>query len=404
MRDKRGAWRSDPTTPWPGDGGRRPGSPPCLRGRSCRLPNQRLRLLMFLSTREAGGRLGVLEVLVRGVSCGAMLALGVGMVGVGGRNPARWAGAGFCLSVAAFAVHSGGAETEALGVIRPLVWVMSAGAVAWFWLFAVSLFEDRKFTWSRLWPVVGMVALAGVAESLSGAAADGVWITHNLLEIVLVGHVITVILRNWRGDLVTERLSLRAPFLAVLAIYAIGLSLSEILLELGILARWEGLAQATTLAILALLASGVLLRPGLYAAVASVRPATPDAVPIRDRPAIDKLKRLMEDDEAWRREGLTIVALSAMLNLPEHRLRRLINMGLGYRNFAAFLNHYRVEAAKRALADQERAREAVSSLAFDLGYGSLGPFNRAFKEATGVTPRAWREASLAGSPISEEAG
>lgn len=333
-----------------------------------------------------------------------MLALGVGLIVQGGRHPARWAGAGFCLSVAAFAVHSGGAETEALGVIRPLVWTMSAGGVAWFWLFAVTLFEDRRFTWWRLWPVVGMVALGGVAKSLGRPAADGVWIAHNLLEIVLVAHVMAVILRNWRGDLVLERLSLRAPFLTFVAIYAVGLSLTEILLEIGVLTRWEGLTQAATLAVLALAAASVLLRPGVFAAAAGVRPATPDAATIRDRPTIDRLQRLMEQDEAWRREGLTIGALAAMLDLPEHRLRRLINDGLGFRNFAGFLNHYRIEAAKRALADEGRARVAVSSLAFDLGYGSLGPFNRAFKEATGMTPSAWRDASLTGSPILEKAG
>ena len=348
--------------------------------------------------------MGVLEILLRGMACGALLAVGLGLVGLGGRHPARWAGAAFCVSAAAFAVHSGGAETEALGVARPLVWVMSAGGVAWFWLFAVTLFEDRDFSWRRLLPVAGMTALAGVAESLPRPAANGVWITHNLLEIVLIALALAAILRNWRGDLVAARLSLRAPFLGFLAVYSIGSSLFEILHELSLLAQWEGLTQAATLAALALAASGVLLRPGLFATPANVRSPAPDAVPVRDRPTIDRLVTLMDQEEIWRREGLTIGALATMLDVPEHRLRRLINVGLGHRNFAGFLNLYRIEAAKRALADVNRAREQVSSLAFDLGYGSLGPFNRAFKEATGTTPSAWRDASLKGSPILEETG
>ncbi len=74
--------------------------------------------------------------------------------------------------------------------------------------------------------------------------------------------------------------------------------------------------------------------------------------------------------------------------MPEHRLRRLINGALGYRNFAGLINERRVAAAKAALA--ANPREPVSAIAFALGYGSLGPFNRAFKDATGLTPTAWR--------------
>jgi AraC-like DNA-binding protein len=94
--------------------------------------------------------------------------------------------------------------------------------------------------------------------------------------------------------------------------------------------------------------------------------------------------------EAWRREGLTIGALAEAVGVPEHRLRRLINDHLGFRNFAAFVNVRRIEAAKALLADPAKARMTVAAIAYDLGFGSLGPFNRAFKEATGVTPTEYR--------------
>jgi len=50
----------------------------------------------------------------------------------------------------------------------------------------------------------------------------------------------------------------------------------------------------------------------------------------------------------------------------------------------------------------------VAAIAFDLGYGSLGPFNRAFRAATGATPTEWRRQALAAagadpSPILEDA-
>lgn len=343
----------------------------------------------------------VLEILLRGVAAGAMLAVAAGLLR--GRGPARWSGGLFALAAASFAVHSQGAETEALGVLGPLVWLLSAGGAGWFWLLAASLFEDRPFGWDRLVPGLGLTAIAGVAELLPRATADGVWIAHNLMEIGLVAHVLVLVWRSWGGDLVEARRSLRGPFMAVVALYAMLLSGLEIGEALGLDAARFGLVQAASLAALAALAAWVFLAPraGLFAP--PVREPEPQAVGARDRPALEALQALMAGDEAWRREGLTIGALAAELGTPEHRLRRIINDGLGHRNFADFLNGRRIEAAKAALADPAQARTSVSAIAFDLGYASLGPFNRAFRQATGTTPSAWRERTLS-SPEPEKAG
>ncbi len=113
----------------------------------------------------------------------------------------------------------------------------------------------------------------------------------------------------------------------------------------------------------------------------------------------------MGKGEAWRREGLTIGSLAEEVGVPEHRLRRLINDHLGHRNFAAFVNVYRIGAAKQRLADPATARTPISAIVFELGFASLGPFNRAFKEATGQTPSEWRKAQLGGAaPIPENPG
>lgn len=80
--------------------------------------------------------------------------------------------------------------------------------------------------------------------------------------------------------------------------------------------------------------------------------------------------------------------------MPEHQLRALINGELGHRNFSAFLNAYRLTEAKRLLADPEQARRQVLQIALDVGFGSIAPFNRAFKEATGRTPTEFRKEKL----------
>ncbi len=93
-------------------------------------------------------------------------------------------------------------------------------------------------------------------------------------------------------------------------------------------------------------------------------------------------------------QGLTIAKLAEIAKVPEHRLRRLVNQHMGYRNFADFLKHHRVEAAKDRLADTEERHTPVLTIAMELGYGSLGPFNRAFKERTGQTPTEFRRGFL----------
>jgi AraC-like DNA-binding protein len=121
------------------------------------------------------------------------------------------------------------------------------------------------------------------------------------------------------------------------------------------------------------------------------RPTAIDAALLR------RLEHSMSVERAYRREGLTIGSLSAELGVPEYRLRQLINEGLGHRNFNAFLNSYRIEEAKVALADPGQKDVPVLTIAMDTGFQSIGPFNRAFKAATDVTPTEFRRLAAAGN-------
>ena len=107
--------------------------------------------------------------------------------------------------------------------------------------------------------------------------------------------------------------------------------------------------------------------------------------------------RLMADERIYRHEGITIGTLATKLKCPNIRLRRLINQQLGYRNFNVFLNNHRIEEAKAALADPSQAEVPVITIAMDAGFQSLGPFNRAFKATTGVTPTEYRRLNEAGA-------
>jgi AraC-like DNA-binding protein len=113
---------------------------------------------------------------------------------------------------------------------------------------------------------------------------------------------------------------------------------------------------------------------------------------------LNRLEQLMTKECIFREERLTIGALASRLAVPEERLRRAINESLGYRNFNAFINHYRLEDAKKALSDPSQHGVPVVTIAMDAGFQSLGPFNRAFKADTGMTPTEYRRMARSAPP------
>jgi AraC-like DNA-binding protein len=360
-------------------------------------------LLSRIAQGGAGVGSAVVEVLLRGLAAGAMTATALGLLRGGGDPAARRAGAVFSLAAAAFALHSGGPETLALGLFSAPVWLLSAGGAGYFWLFAVILFGDRRPKPGLLAPAALLTLVAATATSLPRSTANGVWIAHNLIELALVVHILIVVGRSWASDLVDVRRSVRGPFMAAIGIYMSMLSGLEIAELLGVRPAWTATAESATLLMLALVGATLLLEAREPLFEAPTPSARPERVAPRDRPALDRLLHLMAESEIWRREGLTIAQLADAVGTPEHRLRQLINVGLGHRNFPEFLNARRVAAAQAILSNPAFARRPISSLAFDLGYASLSPFNRAFKEATGVTPSAWRDRALAASAIPNNA-
>jgi AraC-like DNA-binding protein len=102
------------------------------------------------------------------------------------------------------------------------------------------------------------------------------------------------------------------------------------------------------------------------------------------------LTRALEDEKVYLTPGLSIGALAKRLAMPEYRVRAVINRRLGYRNFNALLHEYRLRDACEQLADPARASVPILTIALDVGYQSITPFNQAFRDAMGCTPSAYR--------------
>lgn len=116
-------------------------------------------------------------------------------------------------------------------------------------------------------------------------------------------------------------------------------------------------------------------------------------------PLAARLLQFMAAQMPYRDETMSIAKLAALLGEQEYRLRRTINGQLGHRNFSSFLNSYRLSEVKSALADPSQRDVPIITIALDAGFGSLGPFNRAFREAEGMTPSEYRARHLTDSGI-----
>ena len=338
----------------------------------------------------------VLEVLLRGIAIGGLAATAWALASNRASQPTGVAGILLCVTVIAYILNSSAYTREIAGPARPFLLALSWGGVGAFWLLVRTLFEDRRLALAEFAPYLGLTVLGLIGWLVPANVRPSVWIIHNVAEVAVAAHALFVIYRSWRDDLVEARRRLRGPFLAGVALFVTVLSAFEIGEDLGISAEWYSLAGAIALAAFCLAGAAVFLqaRPELFGS-AIAKAAVPAPIGnAADRAEIVRLVAFVKDSEAWRREGLTIGDLANDLKIPEHRLRRLINDQLGHRNFAAFTNTHRIEAAKAMLADVAHARQSVSSIAFDLGFGSLGPFNRAFKEVTGMTPSEWRRRAM----------
>lgn len=340
------------------------------------------------------------ELLLRGAALGLFVALAVGLLR-DPRAPSRLTGALFCLGAAGHTITQSAVITHSLGAAIAPAWVLSVVAGGLFWAFAVELFGDHRVVRPQLFlPVVALLAVSVAALAAPPAWARYLWLLQNLINAALMIHVLAVTWAGLRDDLVESRRRLRGPMLAAAAIYALVISGVQSTELFSRPASQLSLLAAIVLLALGLAGSLVFLLPDERLFGRRLRPAqaaAPASVPVQDRATLERLRKALDDEEVWRREDLTIGALAQALGVPEHRLRKIINEGLGYRNFAAFLGERRVAAAKTALADPENARKPVSSIAFDVGFNSLASFNRVFRELAGVAPTVFRQRALGGA-------
>jgi AraC-like DNA-binding protein len=323
-----------------------------------------------------------------------------------------------CLGAAVLVGAAASAIGSAPTFPRPFAWwgllalALSGGNSVVFWLWARAAFDDDFVVrpWhGGLWAVIAGLQFYVAGWSLWPTVDLAIDRTLSLTTLGLAVLAAAQTLATWRTDLVAGRRRQRLVVLIGASTYIVIVaavnfsgtpsmsfsSMASVANAFGLfglvgLSAWNVLRAADT--------QGSILLPATYDAPGSARATARDGAgkpPEIEQALLRRLEQLMAVERAYRREGLTIGSLSAGLGVPEYRLRQLINEGLGHRNFNAFLNRYRIEDAKAALADPEQREVPVLTIAMDAGFQSVGPFNRAFRAATDLTPTEFRRLAMA---------
>ncbi|MDP2205194.1 MAG: AraC family transcriptional regulator [Alphaproteobacteria bacterium] len=106
-----------------------------------------------------------------------------------------------------------------------------------------------------------------------------------------------------------------------------------------------------------------------------------------ERVIADKIRILMEMDKVYQEHAFSRADLAREVGASESTVSKVINAAFG-RSLPKLLNEYRIEDAKRMLADSSIPIQMVAS---DAGFNSLASFNRVFRDVTGETPSTWRQ-------------
>ncbi|MGH8129687.1 MAG: helix-turn-helix domain-containing protein [Steroidobacteraceae bacterium] len=344
------------------------------------------------------------EIILRTAAVLVLLSLAGLMLASRRRDHTPQLGALGAAAVGAFVVTSGaGAASRLGGWIYPLTALCVAKA-AFFWLFAGGLFADEFRIRPRHASIIGVTVIYGVWQQLVfdpraqlGVASAWERLAAAGFEFWVLALVLLALAEAHRGlttDLVERRRRMRIVFVVGVSAF----------LAAAVLVQVYNLAlQTHTPAFLVIANLALITATGLAAIWNLVQMRTAswldpepaganvEALAPLERQILISLNEQFEKRRVYREEGLSIGKLAERLGTREQILRRVINHGLGYRNFNDFLHAYRIREACERLRRPEDARLPVLSIALGVGYGSIGPFNRAFKARIGVTPTRFRQ-------------
>lgn len=306
------------------------------------------------------------------------------------------------LSVIAYLLLTAPIPDADYGMLRNILLVLTDAFVYWFWFLALFAFDDEFRPGA--WPTGIKLSLGAYAVWFVYVLGvrEGQGISHDIIHgiaLLLIAHVIFVAVKGFRDDLVDSRRRLRIISMIAIGSYTLFLVVLEFMDERIRNDMVLSLMNSAVICLAILVLARLLLRleSGDFLTDSAGHMSGQSESVVMQTAEIPEefaeLKRRLDEFVAGKQycqSNLSISMLARQLDCPEHHLRRLINRVLGFRNFNAFLNDLRIRDAVDHLADPQWRAKPILTIALELGYGSIGPFNRAFRQAMGQTPSEYR--------------
>lgn len=255
-------------------------------------------------------------------------------------------------------------------------------------LFVRVLFDDLRRLPRAEQVIVAIYFALWLGTALPESPGGMPVLAFQIGKLAIVLRAIWIVLAGRSDDLVDARLRLRTAFATALSLAAAAVVTTELVtaMQVPVLIDLIGMALICGLSFASNLA---FMRWNPSFSLIGEEPASRTTRPAESRdPLLDQIDRLMNQERLYADHDLRIAGLAERCGIPEYRLRRTINKGLGYRNFNQFVNRFRLrEAAERLIAEP---RVAILTIAIDVGFRSISSFNAAFRAHYGCSPSEYR--------------
>lgn len=355
--------------------------------------------------------LATFDLLLRAATVAMAAAAAIAIVRQPGRNRAARLAALVIGGVGAFMIASAPGAHAALGLGAFFFNAWCLATPAFVALLAATLFSDENFEVAP-WHLAAIGAFVAITMAgdygrfrlgpMAGhpGVAQAMLLSGRAVALALLVAACGAAIAHSRVDLVEQRRGARAVFVAIVGAMFFALAASEFVFQgrgapLVLLVAGHILVLVFLFALLQYVARGGMNE--LFVDAETRREPPPLAIVHPDPEEAELAKRAvgaMSEGRLWKRERLGIAELARELGTQEYRLRRAINRHLGYRNFNEFMHEHRLGEAAARLADPAESHLPILTIALDCGYGSIGPFNRAFRSRFGITPTEYRQRTV----------
>lgn len=307
----------------------------------------------------------------------------------------------FCTSMGLVLLHE--VFSDALGRYALLLGMAGGATCSVFYLYARALFRPAaQIGWPHLLLVGGIFLPSVINRALlffgdpTWIASDGFNVLDNTLgsfQILLSSTALLLSFAEAGRGFAHTRGSERHMRLAFLGAFGICVTVCMVLpVRETFSANAEYLAQSVcALSIFAVSSVALVFRLQNPLTKTGERLLARQSEMTSDDVALgQRIEALFRDEGLHLNAELKVADIARHLMEPEYRISRAITAGLGEANFNRLANRYRIDHALALLADPDRSTAPILDIALDSGFASLGPFNRAFKTRTGLTPRQYR--------------